>query len=404
MTIARISRRFLSAAAFAAFVVLALALAATPQAHAQQNLIYNNGNITATGQNAVLALVNDGAGNLSPVSGSPFATGGTGVAGTGDPLADAQWDSDGELIINKAGTLLFAVNGHSNNISAFALNANGTLTSVAGSPFASGGTQPASIGYKDNALGNGVSMMMLANKDSDPFQTATKPNYTSFTVSSAGVLTMNPGSTLPLPAGSSPAQVLVRDSGPSFFFGILYFGKRISTYKMTRAGIMTRISSLATPFDAVGAVFHPIVRGIYVTLPPNSQINVYSYDTTGKLASAGTATNQGMAVCWAATNAAGTRLYTAETLSGTISVYDIINPKQPVQMQHMAVAADGATAPLPSHMKIDPTGKFLYVLDRNGFLHVFDVVANGTVAENHAPFNLGLPASTVPLGVQVLMK
>ncbi|MBZ5703867.1 MAG: lactonase family protein [Acidobacteriia bacterium] len=404
MTIANTDRRFFSLAISAALLIFVLSLGSVPVAHAQQNLIYINGNITVTGQNAVIALVNDGAGNLTSVPGSPFPTGGTGVAGTGNPLADAQWDSDGEVMLNKAGTLLFAVNGHSNNISAFKLNANGTLTAVAGSPFASGGTQPASIGYKDNALGNGVSIMMVANKDSDPFQTATRPSYTSFTVSSDGVLTMNAGSTTLLPAGSSPAQVLVRNSGPPYFFGVLYFGKRISSYKMSRAGIMTRISSMATPFDAVGAVFHPIVKAIYLTLPPNSQVNVYGYDTTGKLSSAGTATNQGMAVCWAATNAAGTRLYTAETLSGTISVYDITNSKTPVQLQHLAVSADGGTAPLPSHMKIDPTGKFLYVLDRNGFLHVFDVAADGTVTENHAPFNLGLPASTVPLDVAVLMK
>src|SRR5712691_10489278 len=67
------------------FLALALwFLGSVPGAFAQKNLVYINGNITATGQNAVIALVNDGAGNLTPLAGSPFATGGTGVAGTGD--------------------------------------------------------------------------------------------------------------------------------------------------------------------------------------------------------------------------------------------------------------------------------------------------------------------------------
>src|SRR5205085_5471801 len=164
----------------------------------------------------------------SPLPGSPFATGGTGVGGTGNPLQDAQWNSDQEVVINPEATLLFAVNGHSNNISAFNLNADGSLTPIAGSPFASGGPQPASIAFRDNALGNGISMMVIANKDSDPNQVQTAPNYTSFSVNTAGVLTMNAGSTFPLPAGSSPSQVLTRATGPKQVFGVLYFGKKIA--------------------------------------------------------------------------------------------------------------------------------------------------------------------------------
>jgi hypothetical protein len=84
-----------------------------------------------------------------------------------------------------------------------------------------------------------------------------------------------------------------------------------------------------------------------------------------------------------------------------MSVYDLTNTKKPVQLQHMAVSGVGA---LPTHMKVDPTGQFLYILDRLGVLHVFDIAADGTVAENHTPYNLGLPSGTVPLGVSVLMK
>src|SRR5439155_7986561 len=164
MTLATISRGVFSAACAA----LALSLFAAPAAYPQQNLLYINGDITTTGQNAVIALVNDGAGNLAPVPGSPFVTGGTGVGGTFNSMMDAQWDSDQEIVINKAGTLLFAVNGHSNNISSFKINADGTLTTVSGSPFPSGGPQPASIGYRHNALGNGVSLMVVPNKASDP--------------------------------------------------------------------------------------------------------------------------------------------------------------------------------------------------------------------------------------------
>jgi hypothetical protein len=63
------------------------------------------------------------------------------------------------------------------------------------------------------------------------------------------------------------------------------------------------------------------------------------------------------------------------------------------------------TQPYPEHLRFDPTESFLYVLNRHGLLHVFDVAADGTLAENHTPSNLGLPDGTVPpLGLAVLRK
>jgi 6-phosphogluconolactonase (cycloisomerase 2 family) len=402
MTIANAAGRFLHATKWITLLSIVSLCAAT--AFAQQNLVYINGNITATGQNAVIALVNDGAGNLSPLSASPFLTGGTGVGPATNPMVDAQWDSDGEVMINPEGTLLFAVNGHSNNISSFKINADGSLTAVKGSPFNSGGTQPASIAYKDNALGNGTSMMVVVNKDSDPLQTPTNPNYVTFQVGAGGVLHLNNGSSYTITAGASPSMALWRRGAGEGFIGVEFMAGTISSYTLNRSGIMSNVNSLTLPSPSpagVGAVMNPNVKGLYLTLPPDHAVGVYSYDSTGKLNFVSTANNAGLAVCWAALNAAGTRLYTAETASGTISVYDITNSKAPVQLQHIAVSGTGA---LPDHMKVDPTGKFLYVLDRLGVLHVFDIQTDGTVAENHTPYSLGLPAGTVPLGVSVLMK
>jgi DNA-binding beta-propeller fold protein YncE len=398
MTVAQLTRRFLLVAALA---TLTMALCASP-ALAQKNLVYINGNIAVSGQNAVIVLVNDGTGHMTPLAGSPFLTGGTGVGIP--PSGDADWDSDGEVAINAAGTLLYAVNGDSNTIAAFKLNSDGSLTTITGSPFASGGPQPASIAYKDNALGNGSSEMVVVNKDSDPLQTPTAPNYTTFTVGVGGVLTLNSGSTFTLPAGASPAMALIRRGAPTGFFGIEFMAGTVSSYKLTRAGIMSVTNSVAMPGPTpvgVGAVLHPTIKGLYLTLPADHQVQVYGYDTAGKLGSVGSAQNQGLAVCWDAINAAGTRLYTSETASGTISVYDLTNTKKPVQLQHMAVSGTGA---LPTHMKVDPTGQFLYVLDRLGLLHVLNIASDGTVTESLTPYNLGLPSGTVPLGVQVLMK
>jgi len=398
MSIAQSTRRFVFATMLVATALLVFSLCAA----AQQNLVYINANITTTNQNGVIALVNDGAGNLTPLAGSPFLTGGTGV-GPASGGTDFQWDSDQEVSINPAGNLLFAVNGHSNTIASFTINADGTLTTNAGSPFASGGPQPASIGYRDNALGNGVSMMVVVNKDSDPLQTQTNPNYTAFSVSAAGKLNKS-ATSLALPAGSSPAQALFRPNGPVQFFGMEFMKASITGYSLNRAGAMTVINSLTPPGSApvvVGGVAIPNVRGFYIGLPAQHQVGVYSYNSTGSMTFLREVNSTGMAICWLCVNAAGNRLYTSETASCTIIVYDTTTTTNPKLLQHVSVSGTGA---LPTHSKVDPTGKFLYVLDRVGVLHVFDIAADGTVAENHPVVNLGLPAGTVPLGVSVLMK
>jgi DNA-binding beta-propeller fold protein YncE len=390
----------------AARVTLILVLAiwvsgSIPGAFAAQSLVYINANINTPGLNAVIALLNDGAGNMTPVAGSPFATGGTGVAGTGGLLKDIQWDSDGEVAINSAGTLLFAVNGHSNDFSVFNMNADGSLTLIPGSPFPSGGPQPACIGYKENAVGNGVSTLVIANKDSDPFQTQTAPNFTTFRVDATGVPTLNAGSTFTLPVGSSPWQILLPRNSQSFF-SIMFTGDNISTYKLSRTGSIINTSSLITSGDNGGGVLNPKVKSMYVTLPAQRMLNVMSYDDAYNLSLVKTLSSAGKAPCWATTNKAGTRLYITETPSGTVTVYDITNSEDPVQLQHLTLTR---TLPYPTHIRLDPAETFLYVLDRRGTLHVLDVAADGTLAENHAPFALGLPTGTVPpLGLAVLQK
>jgi DNA-binding beta-propeller fold protein YncE len=74
-------------------------------------------------------------GSLKEVSGSPYAVG-TGPNG---------------VILDTTGTYVYVANKGSNNISAFTLTAaSGTLTAIAGSPFASGGLLPTAL-VNDNS-------------------------------------------------------------------------------------------------------------------------------------------------------------------------------------------------------------------------------------------------------------
>src|SRR5437763_1852164 len=84
------------------------------------------------------------------------------------------------------------------DIAAFKINSDGSLTTVAGSPFASGGHAPVSMG-----LINNDATLVVVNNDLDPGRglTGQAPNYTSFSVSSTGALTPITNSTVSLTAG-----------------------------------------------------------------------------------------------------------------------------------------------------------------------------------------------------------
>jgi 6-phosphogluconolactonase (cycloisomerase 2 family) len=77
-----------------------------------------------------------------------------------------------------------------------------------------------------------------------------------------------------------------------------------------------------------------------------NEIAVYTYDERGRLSFVGTASDSGKAPCWTVVNHAGTRLYITNTGDNSISVYDLTDPLNPVEIQHF-VMADTTGAPFP---------------------------------------------------------
>ena len=398
-----IQRRNLLGVTLLVLLTVGVTLGSIPAAYAQGlNLVYTQSNDVTS--NAVYGYSNDNQGNLTPLPGSPYLTGGVGVANDGPD--DRQFDADGQVMINQAGTILFAVNGHTNTVSVFTINQNGSLTPVAGSPFASNGQEPASVAVRDNAIATGTGLAIVVNKASDPDQNLTgTPNYTSFDYDSAGVMTMNPGSEFDLAAGGSTSQALFTNKSGNTFFGIEFMTGLIGSYRVTKAGIMSNIVSVTPPnvFNpaTLGAVLHPTLPELYVALPLSRLLTVWTYDGSGNLTWDYTAPNDGGAICWLAINKAGNRVYSAETNSGTISVYSTKNPKKAVELQHYTIPETGS---VPAHVAIDPTGKFLYALDRLGTLHVISILSDGTLSETIAPVSLGISSADVPLGLAVLRK
>ena len=110
-----------------------------------------------------------------------------------------------------------------------------------------------------------------------------------------------------------------------------------------------------------------------------------------------TASDSGAAPCWAVVNHAGTRFYATNTGDNSISVYDLTDPLNPVEIQHFVMAH---TTGAPFSTVIDSSDQFLYVSSElasasataaaNSF-HTLKVNSDGTLTE---PF----PPTVLPIG------
>ncbi len=396
---------------------LAFSILAACTLQAQVNAVYVNGNIgTVSNSNVVYGYSNDGSGNLTPLPGSPYLTGGTGSAPATGMFLGLQTDDDQQVIINNAGTLLFTVNGFSNNIAVFDINSDGSLTPIAGSPFTSGGSQPASLGLFDGVLSNGQSFLVAVNKSSDPTQiNPKKPNFQTFTVATDGTLIHNTGSQVTLPIGASPSQAAI--GVQHLVFGMQFAGgssppvpSTIYSYRIRSNGTLKLNNSVTTPNPGslfLGEVVHPTQAILYAALPADSQIGVYTYGPgTGTITFQTTVPNNGQLACWLAINSTGTRLYSGESMSNSITVYDLTNPLLPVQLQQITLSTT-MTGSGVTNLRFDPTGQFLYAISNvitESSLHVLNVAADGTLSETLAPLAIPVPLGNYPIGLATVMK
>jgi 6-phosphogluconolactonase (cycloisomerase 2 family) len=353
--------------------------------------IYVESNISSVAnQNSVFGFANDGAGNLTPLSGSPFLTSGTGVAEMGAVNADQ------EVVANAAGTALYAVNGHTNTIAGFAIHRDGTLTTIAGSPYPSGGQDPVSIGLAGKFLA-------VANKNLDPNQNNSGhvPNYTTFSVQGDGSLIMNVGGTHNLTKNSGPSQALVLGSH-HVMFGLEMLTSRIASFRYDKTGLLTELNSV-TPPDGnafLGEIAHPSLPALYAALPVTDQMAVYKFNNSGVMSHILTLANPGGEICWLTMNADGTRLYTGESLTDTLTVYDTTNALNPVQIQHVTLSAtDGPVI----NIQVDPTGDFLYALAGHG-IHTFNVDTDGMLTETVDPVVIPTSTDDIPIGLAVVRR
>lgn len=358
----------------------------------------------STAGNSILAFRNTG-------SGSPTFLGSTPAGGIGvfdKTFALGPFDSDQNLIADPEGTLLFAVNSGSNSIAVFRITSSG-LQAVDGSPFPSGGTDPVSVGLKGDIL-------TVVNKDQDPAQNVNLhlPNYTTFRVLPEGILIPIERSTVSVAYGSSPSQALTASRG-SFVFGADFQGGLLQSFRLDEEGRLRQNPPQALPdslFEGhpvahglLGMRTHPDLQILYVDLTFISEVAVYRYDEKGRLSFVTAVADSGAAPCWAIVNHTGTRLYATNTGDNSISVFDLTDPLNPVEIQHFLM---DSTTGHPFSTVIDSSDHFIYVSNEqdtatatpaaNAF-HTLQVDSNGTLTEPFPPTVLPI-GGTVPVRAQ----
>jgi DNA-binding beta-propeller fold protein YncE len=423
-----------------AFAAAALLAAAPDDDHdGPKNVVYVHSNNPQPGKNAVLAYTRDpNTGVLTEMAGSPFLTRGAGFLGG---LGLGPDDHDQEIVVTRDHRFLYVVNQGSSTIAGFAIASDGSLTAVPGSPFPSGGIQPASIGI------DGFLLIVANRGDQQPGGGGGThpPTYASFVIFPEGSLIPLP---VPQPAqvgGSSPSQALISPSGRFLFDANLFenpfnnmglppffpaFSTELHSYRVNEFGILVPAAQTAPPFPPfiLGLQVHPLQNILYAGFVAASVLATYTYDNNGIMTLVGTtpgAPNGGL--CWIAISPNANNLYTADAITDQIDVYSIAaDPLHPTLIQTVNLA--GIKNPVnflltgtfwdttPFQLQTSPDGTFLYVVNHEesdpvgnttgNALHILKIGTGGTLTEipsSPMVFPLSeVPMNAHPLGVAVL--
>ena len=285
------------AAVFAALVVICGA------GRSRAQFVYVNNNVGTT--NSVSAFAYNAAGALTAVTGSPFATGG---GGSFSPNV-------GSVDVIVVGMRLYASNAIGNNIAAFDINTDGSLTAIPGSPFPTLGTRPNGI-----AIDSTGTRLFAANFNSS--------NVAVFNIASNGALTLVP--TAPFGVAGNPLALAI-DTANSLLFashnaaGVGVYsvagdgsltsvgttaaggGERgldvnaaktrlyvadgamgvntVSGFDIGGGGTLTPVtdSPFATGTEPTGVLFHPSLDVLYVSNDQSNDIDAFEIATNGSL-------------------------------------------------------------------------------------------------------------------------
>jgi 6-phosphogluconolactonase len=338
------------------------------------------------GANTVAGYDRHADGTLTPIAGSPFAMGG---AGTGAGIG-----SQDALQVAGDGRFLLAVDAGSNQISVLRVRHDGSLTPIEGGPVASNGVEPLSIAVHDR-------LVYVANAG------AGGSNYTGFVLGFNGRLSSLAGSTVSVPDGSGLGDVLFNGFG-NRLIGVRVNPSQIDSFTVGFDGRLT--AAPGSPFTAqaagpFGSEFRPTNPSqLFVSNAHagagNGTVSAFNDGVNGVLTSIGASPFADLqtAPCWLTISPNGQYLYATNTASSTISSFSI-GVDGTLTLLGSTAIANGAGAKA-IETRLDPTGSYLYVVE-SGHDAIGAFAVNGGTLTELASSPFALPAGATPFGMAV---
>jgi 6-phosphogluconolactonase (cycloisomerase 2 family) len=373
-----------AAAAAAAVVAVPTAASASTDTSPVVGHVYVDDN--TAGANTIGAFNRHSDGTLTPEAGSPFAAGG---AGTGAGLA-----SQGALQISADGRFLIAADAGGNQISVLRITGDGSLRLVSDGVVSSGGALPVSVAVHGD-------LVYVANAGT------TDSNYTGFRLRDDGRLDPIAASTVALPNGSQPGDVLFNGTGTKLA-GMRVGTSQIDSFTVGLDGRLT--AAPGSPFPAqglgpFGSEFRPTnPEQLFVSNAHNGAglgtVSAFSDSANGTLSSIGSSpfADQQTAPCWVEISHDGQFLFTVNTASGTISRYSIASGGALTLLGSTPVGATGGVGAVDA--RLSPDGRTLYV-DESRIGAVGEFAVNGGSLTELPGSPTSLPAGATPAGIVV---
>lgn len=336
--------------------------------------------------NAVVAMaINNVNGSLKTIKGSPFKTGGKGSRST--ESQSAVW-TDGDL--------LCAVDPGSHSFAVFRRSGDGALTRLNNANVKSGGVAPCSI-----CMSSGL--IYVLNEGSSDSKSA--PRITVFAIGDDGKISPLKNSTVRLGADESPKQVVVNRQGTvlavpsSGNSGSVLHCYKINPQASSNAGVLTELQD--SPFAIEGASFgfgsawKADGTTFFMTNAEGdaSVLKLKIDGNAGRITELARAKTAGTA-CWAGLGKGEAKLYV--TNGSSLIVFDLAGGKlKQIQSANVSDIAD----PIVHDLVLVPDGKFIYVIDqRKRRILVYRIGSDGRVKKTS---ELATGSQTFPLGLAV---
>jgi len=356
--------------------------------HASSNsvvgyLLYTVNNDTQ--QNGIAVLERNADGSLKEVAGSPFPTGGKGLSGG---------DIDQQGAIRVYGTYVLAVNAGSDSVAVLRKGEDGKLTPVTGSPFPSGGSAPLSLTVRGDLVYVANQAPPFANPTSAPNIMGFKLGSDGRLTPIAHSKITFPAGHGPAQVEFSPSgETVVLTSGFQDEATSNVHGYKVQPDGTLKEGQGSPVHTTGDSGD-VGFSWNPEGNRVYVSNFRGSAVTVFDVDKqTGAVKQIGAAyPTRGEAACWTALSSDGKTLYVANFVSNSVSVFDV-NADGKLTLLGKTKRR-GATAPDTKDLAIAKDGKLLYVVASGAReIAVFSIGADGMLTDlpaGKSPVKLGV--------------